>query len=124
MKKKLIYKFSIIVLFFVLISCASMVEKPTFTETDGLSLKYEMRTKNTGMLLIEDNKDSIPFSFTVTKSKKNVTDGKSNKQKQILLYQYHIKYDRNGIDKYPILAKFDSLPSLKRKKLFIYNSHR
>ena len=61
MKKKLIYKFSIIVLFFVLISCASMVEKPTFTETDGLSLKYEMRTKNTGMLLIEDNKDSIQF---------------------------------------------------------------
>jgi hypothetical protein len=119
-----IYGF-IVSLTIVLCSCASRKEDKsiTYTNTDGLKLRYEMEDGNTGLLYINDTQDSIPFTYTVVKRNEHTVDGKTKKYKITTIYEYHILYKENSESHYSILKDFKVLPTLERKKTFNYESH-
>ncbi|MBF6640296.1 hypothetical protein IVB69_02265 [Flavobacterium sp. J49] len=111
--------------FLALVSCSSkkLEEKPTYTITDGLKLKYEIKTKSNGKLYINDGRDSILFNYKVVKTKLKVIDAESNKYKRIIMFEYHIKYLGEKFKNYPVLENYLVLPTQKRKKIFEYHDH-
>jgi hypothetical protein len=98
-------------------------EEVTYTITNGLKLRFEMKSKDSGWLYINEKQDSIPFNYSVLKSKKKVLENKTADEKKISFYEYKIFYPESIFTKYPILTKFKTLPTLKTKSIFIYKSH-
>jgi hypothetical protein len=122
MKQKII----IFLLALTLITACSSVkgqEEVTYTITDGLKLRFEMKSKDNGWLYINGEQDSIPFNYSLIKSKKKVLENKTANYKKITFYEYKILYPELIFIKYPILSKFKTLPALKTQSIFIYESH-
>ena len=82
-----------------------------------------MRDKENGMLLINDHQDSIPFTYNVARTRKAVIKQDSYHYSKIDWYEYQINYRDEKVNNYKILSEFTSLPSDRRKTLFIYKSH-
>ena len=104
-------------------SSVKVQEKATYTITGGLKLRFEMKSKDKGWLYINGKQDSIPFNYSVTKSKKKVLENKTANYKKKLFYEYKILYPELIFIKYPILTKFKTLPALKTQSIFMYESH-
>ena len=119
-----VLKAIVVLMVLIPISCASRKEqeKVTYTNTDGLNLRYEIKDKNHGWLFINVHQDSLPFNYEVKKSIVRVMDSKSLKYKNISVFEYQINY-LNSLQNYPILNKFKILYSSKRKSVFNYDSH-
>ncbi|HEX8576325.1 MAG TPA: hypothetical protein VF677_08535 [Flavobacterium sp.] len=122
MTKSMLYAISIIVCF----SCTStkkLNDKPIYTETSGLTLRFEMKNKTTGYLYIDEKKDSIFYKYKLVKTNGQFVDPKKKIMRNIRVFEYHIDYIDSNYKNYEILNKFTVLPSFKKQRLIIYKSH-
>jgi hypothetical protein len=119
-------KIILLAVLIIITSCSTFKnnrEKTIYTDTSGLSLKYEFNTEDYGYLFISGVQDSIFFKYNLKKTKQTVIDAKKKKEKKVVIYEYNIEYLGDKHQKYKVLDNFKKLTSLKKMTTLIYKPH-